>query len=117
MNVYDEAHKLKQAIKESQEYIQYEAIKEKVKANPQLEKNLQDFKQKQVALQASQMMGQQMDSNMMSQIQSLYGILMADPLAAEYMQCEMRFSMMINDVFQILGEVVDLGVNMGGQNA
>lgn len=117
MNVYDEAHKLKQAIKESQEYIQYEAVKEKVKANPQLEKNLQDFKQKQVALQASQMMGQQMDPDMMGQIQSLYGILMADPLAAEYMQCEMRFSMMINDVFQILGEVVDLGVNMGGQNA
>ena len=43
MNVYDEAHKLKQAIKESQEYIQYEAVKEKVKANPQLEQNLKDF--------------------------------------------------------------------------
>lgn len=117
MNVYDEAHKLKQAIKESQEYIQYEAVKEKIKANPQLEKNLQDFKQKQFAMQANQMMGQQMDQDIMGQIQSLYGILMADPLAAEYLQCEMRFSMMINDVFQILGEVVDLGINMGGANA
>lgn len=117
MNVYDEAHKLKQAIRESQEYIQYEAVKEKVKANPQLEQNLQDFKAKQIEVQASQMMGQQMDSAMMGQIQSLYGILMADPLAAEYLQCEMRFSLMMNDVFQILGEVVDLGINMGGANA
>lgn len=116
MNVYNEAHDLKQAIQESEEYKQYEAVKEKIKSNPQLEKNLQDFKAKQIEMQASQMMGQQMDQAVMAQIQSLYGILMTDPLAAEYMQCEMRFSMMINDVFQILSEVVDLGINMGGQN-
>lgn len=117
MNVYNEAHDLKQAIQESEEYKQYEAVKEKVKANPELEKNLQDFKAKQIEMQASQMMGQQMDQAVMTQIQSLYGILMTDPLAAEYLQCEMRFSLMINDVFQILSEVVDMGINMGGQNA
>lgn len=115
MNVYDEAHKLTQAIRESEEYKQYQAAKEKLKANPELEKNLNDFKAKQVSLQAGQMMGQQLDQSAMSQIQSLYGILMQDPLAAEYLQCEMRFSLMINDVFQILGQVVDLGLgDLGG---
>lgn len=115
MNVYDEAHKLTQAIKESEEYKQYQAVKEKVKGNPQLEESLNDFKAKQFALQAGQMMGQQMDSNAMAQIQSLYGILSQDPLAAEYLQCEMRFSLMINDVYQILAEVIDLGINgLGG---
>lgn len=115
MNVYNEAHNLRQAISESEEYKQYEAAKAKVKSNPELEKNLKDFKAKQIEMQASQMMGKQMDAAAMSQIQSLYGILMSDPLAAEYIQCEMRFSLMMNDVFQILGEVVDLGVNMGNQ--
>lgn len=115
MNVYEEAHRLTQAIRESEEYKQYQAVKEKLKANPELEKNLNDFKQKQISLQAGQMMGQQMDQSMMANIQSLYGILLQDPLAAEYLQCEMRFSLMINDVFQILGEVVDLGLgNLGG---
>ena len=52
MNVYDEAHKLTQAIRESEEYKQYQAIKEKVKENPQLEASLNDFKSKQLALQA-----------------------------------------------------------------
>ena len=117
MNVYNEAHNLKQAIKESQEYIQYEAAKAKVKANPELEKNLNDFKAKQIEIQASQMMGQQMDAAAMAQIQQLYGILMTDPLAAEYLQCEMRFSLMINDVFQILGEVVDMGLGNLKPNA
>lgn len=115
MNVYDEAHKLTQAIRESEEYRQYQAVKEKLRANPELEKNLNDFKTKQISLQAGQMMGQQMDPDAMGHIQSLYGILLQDPLAAEYLQCEMRFSLMINDVFQILGEVVDLGIGgLGG---
>lgn len=115
MNVYEEAHRLTQAIRESEEYKQYQAAKEKLKANPELEKNLNDFKAQQISLQAGQMMGQQMDQGAMAHIQSLYGILLKDPLAAEYLQCEMRFSLMINDVFQILGEVVDLGIgNLGG---
>ena len=63
------------------------------------------------------MMGQQMDPNELAQLQTLYGILMSDPLAAEYMQCEMRFSIMINDVMKIIGEVVDMGIDMGGNNA
>ena len=116
MNVYNEAHELTQAIKESQEYIQFEAAKTKVKQNPELDKNLADFRQKQISIQAAQMMGQQMDPNEMAQLQTLYGILMSDPLAAEYMQCEMRFSIMINDVMKIIGEVVDMGIDMGGNN-
>ena len=61
------------------------------------------------------MMGQQMDTDAMAQIQNLYGILLQDPLAAEYLQCEMRFSLMMNDVYQILSEVIDLGINgLGG---
>lgn len=115
MNVYDEAHKLTQAIRESEEYKQHQAVKEKIKANPELEKSLNDFKAKQISLQASQMMGQQVNQEAMAQIQSLYGILAQDPLAAEYLQCEMRFSLMINDVYQILTEVIDLGIpGIGG---
>lgn len=115
MNVYEEAHKLTQAVRESEEYKQYQAAKEKLKANPELEKNLNDFKSQQLSMQAGQMMGQQMDPNMMGHIQDLYGILLKDPLAAEYLQCEMRFSLMMNDVFKILGEVVDLGLDkLGG---
>ena len=42
-------------------------------------------------------------------IQQLYGILMRDPLAGEYLQAEMRFSMMMNDVYKIIGEAAGMG--------
>ena len=52
MNVYDQAHGLAQAIKASEEFKQYSAVKEKVKANPEMDKMLKDFQQKQFELQA-----------------------------------------------------------------
>ena len=110
MNVYDEAHKLTNAIKECEEYKQYQAVKEKIKGNAQLEQTLNDFKTKQISQQAKQVMEGQMDQEAMAQIQQLSMVLMQDPLAAEYLQCEMRFSLMINDVYQILSEVIDLGI-------
>ena len=44
-------------------------------------------------------------------IQELYQIIMTDPTASQYMQAEMRFSLMMNDVYKILGEVMGLGNN------
>ena len=49
---------------------------------------------------------------MNQQIQNLYQIIVKDPMAAQYMQAEMRFSLMMNDVYKILGEVMGLG-NIG----
>jgi cell fate (sporulation/competence/biofilm development) regulator YlbF (YheA/YmcA/DUF963 family) len=46
----------------------------------------------------------------MQQIQQLYSIVAMDPIAAEYMQNEMRFSIMMKDVYEIIGEAI-------GQNA
>ena len=46
---------------------------------------------------------------MTQQIQNLYQIIMKDPLAAQYMQAQMRFSLMMNDVYKILGDVMGIG--------
>ena len=61
MNVYDQAHGLAQAIKASQEFIQYDALKKQVDANPELAAMVKDVQAKQFELQAKQMMGEQMN--------------------------------------------------------
>lgn len=109
MNVYDEAHNLARALKESPEYMQYVDLKDKASQNQELAAMLNDFQAKQFEIQAKQMMGEELGPEMMEQIQSLYQILMKDPLAAQYVQAEMRFSMLVNDVYNILGEVVKFG--------
>jgi len=111
MNVYDQAHQLAQAIKESEEFKQFDLYKKQVDANPQIREAVQDFMKKQFEIQAAQMTGQGMDQDMMQQLQQLSAILMQDPTAAQYMQCQMRFSMMMADVYKIIGETADLGFN------
>ena len=47
---------------------------------------------------------------MMQQVQNLYQVVATDPLAAQYLQCEMRFQVMMQDVYKILGETAGLSM-------
>ena len=114
MNVYDQAHSLAQAIRESEEFKQYDQYKKIVKENPQLDQSLKDLMKKQMEMQAAQMMGQEVTQEAFQQIQQLSTILMQDPTAAQYLQCQMRFSMMMAAVYKIIGETADLGQDLFG---
>ena len=70
---------------------------------------VKEVQAKQFELQAKQMMGEQMNAEMMAQAQQLYAIMMRDPLAMQYMEAQMRFSLMMNDVYKIIGEAVGIG--------
>lgn len=106
MNVYDEAHALARALKESPEYRAYAELKAKVSENEELSSSLNDFQQKQFQLQAQQVLGGELEGDVMEQIQSLYQILLRDPLAAQYLQAEFAFTRMVSEVYNILGEVI-----------
>jgi cell fate (sporulation/competence/biofilm development) regulator YlbF (YheA/YmcA/DUF963 family) len=106
MNVHDEAHNLARAIKESQEYKEYARLKEAASRNEELAAMLNDFQAKQFEIQAKQMLGEELGSDLMEQVQSLSQIIMRDPLAFEYIQAMQRFSLLVNDVYTILGEVI-----------
>jgi cell fate (sporulation/competence/biofilm development) regulator YlbF (YheA/YmcA/DUF963 family) len=84
-------------------------LKKTVAANPSLTEMLNDFQTKQFEMQAKQMMGESPAEGLNAHIQELYNIMMRDPLSAQYLQCEVRFSMMMNDVYKILSEVMGFG--------
>ena len=109
MNVYDHAHELARALKQSPEYTGYIQLKEKVSRNAELSQMLNDFQEKNMQMQTQQMLSGQPPEGMADQIQSLYQILMADPLAAQYLQAEFAFTKIIADVYGILGEVIQVG--------
>lgn len=109
MNVYDQAHGLATAIKECQEFKQYDASKKEVEANPQLKEAIDDFTKKQFEFQAAAMMGGQSDPEQLQNLQQLSMVLMQDPIAARYMQNQMTFSMMMADVYKIISEAT--GIN------
>jgi cell fate (sporulation/competence/biofilm development) regulator YlbF (YheA/YmcA/DUF963 family) len=57
-----------------------------------------------------------MGPEVMQQLQQLSAVLMQDPTAAQYLQCQMRFSMMMADVYKIIGEVADFDLGPFGES-
>ena len=106
MNVYDEAHNLARAIKESQEFKNFDNIRKEVEKDETTAEMLKDLQAKQVEIQAAQMTGQEPSADTISQLQSLSAMIATKPLAAQYVQAEAAFSIMVNDVFGILGEAM-----------
>jgi cell fate (sporulation/competence/biofilm development) regulator YlbF (YheA/YmcA/DUF963 family) len=108
MNVYDEAHSLAKAIKESGEYIEFDKMRKEIESDKESSEMLAEFQKLQVEIQAAQMTGAQPDADMMSRLQSLSTMLATKPLAARYLQTQATFTIMMNDVFKIIGEAVGL---------
>ena len=109
MNVYEEAHRLSQAIKESEEYKQFMEMQKVVEQDPQLMAKLKEFQDLQIKMQAGQMTGDAAAQSFMSEIQEMYQLMMRDPRSAQYLQVSARFSLMMNDVINILGDTLKVG--------
>ena len=109
VNVHDKAHELARALKESDQYKAYVQMKEQVDAEPELAQMLNDFREKNTAVQAQQMITGQMDQEALEEVKKLYSIVIANPLANMYLQSELAFSQLITDIYGILGEVIQVG--------
>ena len=105
-NPYDKAHELAAAKRESDEYRLYMEAKEKAQQNPELVSALNDYQEKQFELQKKQVVGEEIGPDVMAQMQNLYQILARDPVAAEYLNAQIRFAILANDVYQVLGDVL-----------
>ena len=106
MNVYDEAHSLAKAIKESNEFKEFDRIRKAVDEDKETSDMLKELTELQVQLQTVQMTGQQPDKDMFARFQSLSTMAMTKPLAAQYLQAQMAIATMMNDVFGIIGEAI-----------
>ncbi|AOT72865.1 YlbF family regulator [Geosporobacter ferrireducens] len=108
MNIHDYAHQLAKALKNSDEFRQYKRLQAEVQKTPQLKQMIDDFHKRQIELQAAQLSGQTLDQSKTEQIQKLYEVIAKDPMAAEFLHAEIRFSQLIGDVYKIIGEAVDM---------
>ena len=107
-NPYDKARELSIAIRESQEYIDYMAAKDRASQNQDLVAALNDYQEKQFELQKQTMLGGEITQDVMQQMQNLYEILARDPAAAAYLQAQIRYAMMVNEIYQVLGDVIKI---------
>ncbi|MDR0853641.1 MAG: YlbF family regulator [Clostridiales Family XIII bacterium] len=106
MSIKDKARELSDAIKETAEYQNYLRVKEKAQQNPELVEILNDYQEKQFEIQKKVALGEDLTNDIQQQMQDLYQVLARDPLAAEYLQAQMQFALMANEVLQEVSAVL-----------
>lgn len=104
MNFYDKIHALVKDLKDTPEYVNYMAIKEKVKADVELTEKIKNFRDRQRAEQLKYINGTEMDENVKNELQQQYSLIIQNPLAVEFFQAEIKLDVLLADMQKILGE-------------
>lgn len=106
MKVYDEVNNLAQAIKESQEYLEYKAIRNEVFADPDMKNKVEEFEKIRYEEQLLAMQGESQSEEKMEKLKELYQILVQNERVKEFFDKEVRFNVMMADVNKTIGDAI-----------
>lgn len=110
VNVYDYAHNLARALKDSPEYKAFQSTRDRLKTRPAAEEMVRDFHKKQLDLQTLIMQGKEPSKEQTEGLERLYAVIQNDSDVRDFLMAEQRFSVIIQDVYKILGDAIELDV-------
>lgn len=108
VNVYDYAHNLARALKDSEEARAYQAALAKIKGKSSIESMIGDFHKKQFELQAQVLQGKELTESQKGALETLYGVIAQNPDAAAFLMAEQRLGSLVNDIMKIVGDAVQM---------
>lgn len=104
MNVYDIAHDLARAVKDSQEMTILKKAMADIESNADAKQMLDDFRQRQADVQRQIMSGETPASDEMENMEKLYEIINMNPTIRNMLEAERRLSIVMEDIQRILSE-------------
>ncbi len=108
MNVYDAAHSLAKAIKESDELTKFKELQAQMFAKEDIKSQFDNFQKLQIEIQTAQMTGQSVDEEKMKEAQSLFELIQQDQVANQYFLAEMKLNQMMGDVTKIISDAMGI---------
>ena len=112
MNIYDGAHALARAMKESDEFRAYQEAQAAAFENDTNRALIQEFKKLQMKLQVSAASGVSPDRDAMERLQKIASILQFSPECSSYLLAEARVQKVLADIFKILGDAAGLDLDL-----
>ena len=108
--VYDNARKLAQELRESQEYRAYCEAKDRAFMNESTKNLIAEYHRLQMKAQANAISGERNDE-LLQKLQKLGELLQFDADAAAFLMAEYRMNSMLGDVYKILAEAIDIDLS------
>lgn len=112
MNIYDQAHALAAALKDSQDYRDMQRLRAVAYEDDTNRALLDEYKKLQMQLQVSMASGQPPAGDDMQRFQQIAAILQYNSDVSAFMMAEMRFQKTLSDIFKILGDVAGIDLDM-----
>ncbi|MED4603184.1 YlbF family regulator [Paenibacillus validus] len=104
MNMYDKAYELARAIRESQETKELKALRERIDADSDTKRMLDDFRSRQMELQQKMMAGEMPPKEELEKLEKLFEVVNLNPLVRSYFETERRFGVIMEDIQRIIAE-------------
>jgi cell fate (sporulation/competence/biofilm development) regulator YlbF (YheA/YmcA/DUF963 family) len=101
-NVYDVAHNLETAVKESDEFKNLQALYKEVFADETTKRMFENFRNIQLELQQKQMSGQEITQEEVEQAQKTVAVVQQNEAIAKLMEAEQQMSMMVSELNKII---------------
>ncbi len=111
-NAYDLAHQLARAIKDSDEYKSYIEKKDALDQDEKNKKMVEDFQKQILELQLDYMSGKEIDENEIEKLGKLEEVLNLNPVINSYFQAELRFSKLVQDINNIIGDAIEDAIDI-----
>lgn len=112
--INEAAQALAQAIKASPECMRFRDAETRLKADPASYQMAQEFFGKQIAVQTRQMMGQSLSEDEIAAFNTLANAVMANSDVANYIQAQMAFFKIYQDVLKTVNDAAGLDLDMFG---
>ena len=111
MTPSDLAHQLARAMKESEEYREYERLRETAYEDETNRALLDEYKRLQFRMQSKMASGESMPEDDLQRLQQIGALLQFNPDVSAYLLAEFRFQKMLSDIFKILADVANIDLD------
>jgi cell fate (sporulation/competence/biofilm development) regulator YlbF (YheA/YmcA/DUF963 family) len=112
VNVYDKAHELAKALKLSPEVVDFKNATEKLKTNEVNKKIVGDIKRLQFQMYTMQMQGKELPKDQVDAFNNLMNIVNMNLEIRQFIEAEMKFQQMFQEMMKIIEEAVGIGPSM-----
>lgn len=115
MNPYDQAHALARSLKDSEEYREYNRLKQIAYEDATNKALLDEYKKLQFRMQTKMATGESMPQDDLQRLQQIGTLLQFNPDVSAFLMAEFRFQRMLTDIFKILADVAGVDLDMLAQ--
>ena len=115
MNIYDKFNELAAELKVNPDVVAFREAALKIQSDENKTKMLEDFRKIQIAAYTESMESGKVSDETTEQMQNFANVIKTNPDINEYLQAEVRFSILFEDMMKIINDAVGVDVIGAGK--